>query len=155
MSTRCSEVIAAILSDLGTLGSVARPGSALSASIPGDSPASRMAFSRPDILESPDPRRPGSPDGSASIALTLIFQVAGQVKLQGATDPLDLSFYDLGYRVRALFHSPTAHARTVASSVVVQRCEVRVAGENSGRTWAGSFELRVMYDEMPPETQST
>ena len=150
-----SEIVGLVLSDLSSLGVIARPGQALTAAIPGDSPTLRMAFSRPDILEQPLPARPGSPDGSAHIVLTLVFQVQGQVGLQGTAEPLSLTHYDLGYHVRSRFHAPTAHTRTLAASVVVQQVEVRVAQENAGRTWAGSFALRVAFDETPPETSST
>ncbi len=154
MPTTTAEIVSVILSDLSSLGTVARPGVALTSRLP-DSPSTRMSFSRPDILETPDPTRPGSPDGSARIILTLVFQVQGQVGLQGASDPLSLAHYDLGYRLRSRFHAPGAQTRTLAQSVVVQQVEVRVAQENDGRNYAGSFALRVAFDEMPPETQST
>lgn len=154
MPTTTSEIVNVILSDLSSLGTVARPGVALTGRLQ-DSPSSRMAFSRPNILEQPNPARSGSSDGSAHIVLTLVFQVTGQLGLQGASDPLSLAHYDLGYRLRSMFHAPTAHVRTLASSVVVQQVDVLVAQENDGRTWAGSFALRVAFDEMPPETQST
>jgi hypothetical protein len=149
-----SEIVGLVLSDLATLGVIARPGQALTAAIPSDSPTLRVAFSRPDILETPSAARPGSPDGSALITLLLVFQAAGHVGLQGAIDPPSLGHYDLGYHVRSRFHAPTAHVRTLANSAVVQRVEVRVGQENQAKMWFGAFELRVSFDEMPPETQS-
>lgn len=149
-----SEIVSVVLSDLATLGTVANPGQSLSFRIPGDSPTLRMAFSRPDILEQTSTARPGSPDGSALVLLTLVFQVVGQMGLQGAIDPMSLAHYDLGYRIRSLFHAPTSHARSLAASVVVQQVEVRVAQENDGRTWAGAFSIRIAFDETPPETSS-
>ena len=150
-----SEIVGLVLSDLASLGVIGRPGRALTEEVPGDSPTLRMAFSRPDILETPSPARPGSPDGSALISLLLVFQVMGLLGLQGEAEPLNLAHYDLGYQLRSRFHSPTAHVRTLANSAVVQRVEVRVAHENQGRMWAGAFELRLSFDEMPPETQSS
>lgn len=145
-----SQVWAALVGDLLTMGAFATRGQALTSAIPAPGPDLRLAFAWPDMREVPD----GAPGGRAIQALvqtTWVVKFAGNTPDQSAgpqgPQPNTESFaqYDVSQRLRQLFYGPCL-LRESCVTIVVDEVYVGAPGlANGGATFEGSFALTVHF----------